>query len=266
MVTHRTLTYGSTGTDVVELQTRLNLRGPTTLPRLVADGAFGGKTMGRVKEFQRGNSLTADGIVGPNTWRELEGPTPPPSVSPPSLPTPIPVPYPAIFSSPARARIVQRAKTQTGMIDYQNRSGPQREPHGWQHLGTIFEKGARLKLSAHELQQTWRPRNKDWCGIFCVYCYQLAGKQVTWNLNGGGPRGAVKKFWPWDLGTRKVFEAAIQPGDIAAIAAKSHHFIVASTNPANGTMETVDGNQEYGRIKRLTSRRLSEVVAFYVPT
>jgi hypothetical protein len=186
MATLRTLAHGSKGTDVVELQTRLNLRPPTKLLPLVPDGIFGRKTVGRVKEFQRDNALTADGIVGPNTWGELQGPTPTPALPPP----------PALGS--VRARIVQHAKSQIGMIDYQQREGPQREPHGWQHLGTIFEKGAGLKLSAPELQQTWRPRNKDWCGIFCVYCYQLAGKHVTWNLYGGGPQGAVKKVWPWN--------------------------------------------------------------------
>jgi putative peptidoglycan binding protein len=247
------LTHGSRGSDVVELQTRLNLRPPTKLLPLVPDGIFGRKTVERVKEFQRHNALAADGIVRPNTWKKLEASTPVPGMPPP--PT----------LGIARAKILQHAKAQVGMIDYQKRKGPQREPHGWQHLGTIFEKGAGLKLSDAELQQTWRPRNKDWCGIFCVYCYQLAGKQVTWNLHGGGPQGAIKKTWPWDLGTRKAFEAAIQPGDIAAVAGKSHHFIVVSTNSAADGMKSVDGNQEFGRIKGLAIRKLSQVVAFYSP-
>lgn len=253
MVTRPTLAHGSRGRDVVELQTRLNLRPPMKLLPLVPDGIFGRKTVERVKEFQRGNALAADGIVGRKTWKELEGPAPVPGVPPP--PTP----------GSTRAKIVQHAKAQIGMIDYQKRTGPQHAPHGWQHLGTIFEKGAGLKLTDAELQVTWRPRNKDWCGIFCAYCHQLAGQKVTWNLHGGGPKGAIKKAWPWNLGTRKAFEAAIGPGDIAAVAAKSHHFIVVSTNPATGGMETIDGNQEFGRIRGLKIRKLSQVVAFYSP-
>lgn len=253
MTTRRTLKHGTRGPDVVDLQTQLNLRPPTRLLPLGVDGIFGRKTVERVKEFQRHNALIADGIVGPNTWRELQQSTPPPAVPP----TPMP--------GSTRARIVQRAKSQIGMIDYQRREGPQQEPHGWQHLGTIFEKGAALKLSPTELQQSWRPRNKDWCGIFCVYCYQLAGKHVTWDLYGRGPKGALTKVWPWNHGTREAFESAIQPGDIAAIPQKSHHFIVASVNPSSRAMETIDGNQEFGRIRRLTSRKLSQVVAFYTP-
>ena len=98
-----------------------------------------------------------------------------------------------------------------------------------------------------------------------MYCHQLAGKRVTWNLYGGGPQGAIKKFWPWDFSTRSEFESASQPGDIAAVAWKAHHFIVVSTDPATGGMESVDGNQEFGRIRGLSTRTLSLVVAFYSP-
>lgn len=251
MAKRRMLSQGSRGSDVVELQTRLNLRPPTGLLPLMPDGIFGRKTTGRVKEFQRNSGLVVDGIAGPNTWSKLDRPGPGQGVPPPP--------------GTMRAKIVQQAKAQIGKIDYQKRTGPQHEPHGWQHLGTIFEKGAGLKISDAELQASWRPKNKDWCGIFCVYCYQLAGKKVTWDLNGGGPKGAIKKVWPWSLGGRKAFEAAIQSGDIAAVAHKSHHFIVVSTNPTAGSMESVDGNQEFGRIVGRKFHKLSKVVAFYRP-
>jgi peptidoglycan hydrolase-like protein with peptidoglycan-binding domain len=254
MASRKTLRYGSRGPDVVELQTRLNLSQPTALAPLVPDGVFGAKTLARVKEFQRNNGLGVDGIVGPQTWGKLLGSTPttPPTLPPTSL-------------GLTRKQIIQHAKAQVGKIDYSQRLGPHQDPLGWDHLGTIFEKGAGLKLSDAELKQTWRPRNKDWCGIFCVYCYQLAGKKVTWNLNGTGPQGAIKKWWPWDFPSRTAFEAAIQPGDIAATAEKAHHYIVVSPNPATGRTESVDGNQEFGRIRNLTTRTLSKIVAFYSP-
>lgn len=35
------------------------------------DGIFGAKTKAAIIKFQRANSLSADGIVGCNTWRRL---------------------------------------------------------------------------------------------------------------------------------------------------------------------------------------------------
>ena len=47
----QTLSLGTTGQDVILLQTRLNAL-PSTLPRLRVDGDFGPITLQRVKEFQ----------------------------------------------------------------------------------------------------------------------------------------------------------------------------------------------------------------------
>jgi hypothetical protein len=41
------------------------------------DGIFGHGTLAVVKEFQRRNGLTIDGIVGPATWALLFGSPPP---------------------------------------------------------------------------------------------------------------------------------------------------------------------------------------------
>jgi peptidoglycan hydrolase-like protein with peptidoglycan-binding domain len=38
---------------------------------LKTDGAFGQKTEGAVKTFQRDKGLVADGVVGPKTWERL---------------------------------------------------------------------------------------------------------------------------------------------------------------------------------------------------
>lgn len=68
----RTLSEGTTGSDVRMLQTVLNYhRAAPTDDLLTADGIFGSKTKKRVKSFQAQNQLPADGIVGPNTAKAL---------------------------------------------------------------------------------------------------------------------------------------------------------------------------------------------------
>lgn len=68
---HKTLRIGSAGSDVVLLQQNLNAKMPNAMPPLGADGAFGSKTLARVKQFQIANGLIADGVVGPKTWGAL---------------------------------------------------------------------------------------------------------------------------------------------------------------------------------------------------
>lgn len=58
---------GSSGNNVYAIQYLLNDRGYG----LTVDGKFGSNTESAVKKFQKTNQLTADGIVGPNTWNKL---------------------------------------------------------------------------------------------------------------------------------------------------------------------------------------------------
>ena len=65
--TRPTLTLGSTGEDVKNLQTFLNAIVANN--SLVVDGIFGNLTKEAVIAFQKDyGGLTADGIVGPQTW------------------------------------------------------------------------------------------------------------------------------------------------------------------------------------------------------
>ena len=59
--------YGSKGDDVKTLQEMLNSNGY----QLEVDGNFGPKTQAAVKDYQKKNNLTVDGIVGKNTWGAL---------------------------------------------------------------------------------------------------------------------------------------------------------------------------------------------------
>ena len=66
-----TIRRGSSGEYVTLAQTLLIQRGYDLAP-YGADGKFGAKTETAVKAFQRKNGLTADGIIGRNTWAALD--------------------------------------------------------------------------------------------------------------------------------------------------------------------------------------------------
>ena len=66
-----TIRRGDTGSDVTLCQRDLNLHGYACS----VDGIFGSGTESQVKAFQSASGLTADGIVGPNTWSALEAPS-----------------------------------------------------------------------------------------------------------------------------------------------------------------------------------------------
>lgn len=60
---------GETGVVVEYLQERLNAHGVN--PPLITDGNFGQLTENAVKAFQTHARLSADGVVGPQTWAAL---------------------------------------------------------------------------------------------------------------------------------------------------------------------------------------------------
>lgn len=67
--TRKQVSYGSSGSDVTELQKTLNQNGY----QLDVDGKFGPKTQAAVKDYQSKNGLKVDGIAGVNTWGALDG-------------------------------------------------------------------------------------------------------------------------------------------------------------------------------------------------
>lgn len=64
----KTLYWGTTGNDVIIVQTKLKEWGYF---KGVVDGYFGADTSQAVKDFQAKNGLAVDGIVGPQTWAAL---------------------------------------------------------------------------------------------------------------------------------------------------------------------------------------------------
>jgi len=105
------LSIGSTGPNVRLVQEAINKLAEVTpgLWKIAADGIFGNGTRAAVVNFQSMFGLTADGIVGPNTWRRLmeEAGSVSPPVTPPSIPA-----FPgslSVGSTGPNVRLVQEA-------------------------------------------------------------------------------------------------------------------------------------------------------------
>jgi putative chitinase len=87
------LKRGDNNEDVKKLQIKLGLE---------PIGNFGPKTEDAVKAWQTKNGLTADGIVGPNTWAKIMGETiVPKSVVKPTTPAPSPATPPPVPVAPS---------------------------------------------------------------------------------------------------------------------------------------------------------------------
>jgi peptidoglycan hydrolase-like protein with peptidoglycan-binding domain len=64
-----TLREGSRGVPVRQLQAALTELG---VYAGAVDGEFGPQTVAPVKALQQATGLTADGVVGPDTWRQID--------------------------------------------------------------------------------------------------------------------------------------------------------------------------------------------------
>ncbi|WP_239568038.1 peptidoglycan-binding protein [Streptomyces sp. G44] len=64
---------GDSGKHVKEIQCLLRDFWGYSIGSSGIDGKFGPSTESAVKKFQRAHGLSADGIVGPNTWKKLRG-------------------------------------------------------------------------------------------------------------------------------------------------------------------------------------------------
>ncbi len=67
IIAYKTLSYGSSGSEVKKLQESLNSKGY----KLAVDGQFGSATQAAVKDYQKKSNLSVDGIVGEKTWSSL---------------------------------------------------------------------------------------------------------------------------------------------------------------------------------------------------
>lgn len=158
------------GVTVQMVQTRLNVWGAN--PQLTVDGVWGPLTAASVVAFQTKEGLSADGIVGPVTWSQLNS-------APPAPPAPIPPFYPsgsedstmALVSSPGMYHLFVVGTN--GAVYY--------------CLGSTIaavEKGAYASLGlpngleAYTVSAAWK---SDWSELVVVaHCTDGKAHMLTW--------------------------------------------------------------------------------------
>jgi hypothetical protein len=266
-----TLRFGSTGNDVECLQKTLNDCLKSTVA-LVPDGIFGSKTDMRVREYQRENKLSADGIVGPNTWAGLKDVFD-------QLVALVPNPQSEDLAAETIVRVAQTALACFGWTGRfkpnpqspkiaaakcANPKDPARPRQGAMSLQSIFHIGGapaknmgnipsisadavRIWQQESLVATNWRNTNDlpAWCGIFCYYVYRCSGL----HLNGGWVDHSSNI---WGKPKPRLFRMIndwkdARPGCIGCVDGRgraggsNHHFIVTNIEP-NGTVHSIDGN------------------------
>jgi peptidoglycan hydrolase-like protein with peptidoglycan-binding domain len=100
------LRMGDLGADVEKVQRALEKHGFDVGG---VDGSFGNSTRSAVVRFQRAKGLSADGVVGPNTMRALEGP--------------VVAPAPRPSSGDLHSRVLDAARAEIGTTESGNNRG-----------------------------------------------------------------------------------------------------------------------------------------------
>jgi hypothetical protein len=244
-----TLRVGSRGPGVVSLQQLLNTAPPPGAVKLVPDGAFGPRTLGRVRQAQQLLGLLVDGIVGPMTWAALEalgkatgGATP--------VPPPLPDARRLAIATKARAELTAHgvrvhAKAAGGkdpttgrtlraghdrLLDYFRLTSPDPKKPGSTYWG---DDAVKFLGKAGE-----RKPMPHWCGIFALWVVKSTGRHVgTWKMGHG--INAVTGF-------KQVTVA--RAGDIVVKAQPfQHHAIVEKIELIGGQswIHSIDGNSGF---------------------
>ena len=276
------LRMGSFGDAVKTLQSALNLWPKSGTAPLAADGAFGPKTDGKVREFQSGNKLVPDGIVGPASWNALQ----------PLVDQILTLAGPPKSDLEAGERIASAASSALNVFGWggsaakankfsiqiaaaicADPSDPLRPRQGGVSLMSIFQlAGAkaiytqRCPTISAEAEKLWQKNdggaernNKDlpaWCGIFCYYVYRCAGIDLGgWiSHNSNMASGKFRRIFD----PAQAFKGCIGVEDGIAAFGRNHHFIVMDNS--NGVISSIDGNS-FGPVNGDFSGGVRSVIA-----
>lgn len=190
---NRSLSLGSSGPDVIQLQYGISRRAKTwDLPGLhvVVDGEFGEKTARAATKLLfaagfagRPMKLARDGELTEYAQRWLRG-------------TRARMPWMVRLSRERRPQVREWRKEQKGL----NLSLAERAMREAERLIGVMEEGGNNVGRQVEMiiASGGGIRGQAWCGWFVAHCYKTAGsKSVTWQW------GAVRLLWPL-LGIEKV--------------------------------------------------------------
>ena len=158
--------------------------------------------------------------------------------------------------------VQRRLLLQAGARATQSTSGGPRKPSAeelrgffatsrTQAMPTLVE----AEKSLHELSSGCYIQGRairHWCGIFaCALAVSAGLRSFQWTLQGGKILGPQLVMGNKDM----------LPGDIAIIAAYSHHFMLTGF-PAAGRVRTLEGNTT-GQLIRHSERDVASIVGFY---
>ena len=159
---------------------------------------------------------------------------------------------------PLQRRLLVQAATQAT----KSSGGAPRQPSAEELRGFFVTSGVKPPLTLAEAEKSLRnlPSGcyiqgkaiRHWCGIFaCALAVSAGLRSFKWTLLGGKMLGA-----PLIMGNKDML-----PGDIAIIAAHSHHFMLTGF-PTAGRVHTLEGNTT-GQLIRHSERDVASIVGFY---
>jgi peptidoglycan hydrolase-like protein with peptidoglycan-binding domain len=197
------LREGASGASVIKLQQLLQRAGIS--PGSI-DGQFGPGTQSAVIRYQVSRGLSADGIVGPQTWSALESNKAPVSGTTGTGPV-------SSGNGTTRQQILQIAESQIGTTEGYNNDNP--------------------------YSSYWGRNHESWCADFVSWVYSHAGVNMN-NAWCPGIEAHLKSDGNWKGKSNP------QPGDIVLFdwdgdGVPDHVGIVKGVN-SNGTIETIEGN------------------------
>jgi hypothetical protein len=235
---------GSTGEDVARLQRQLTALGYDVG---WADGDFGAQTHAAVVAYQQQRGLSANGVVGADTWAALDSDAGTATTAA------------LAATDAARQSVIAYASAEVGLVRAKapgNDDGSGRHlRQGWDHLRAYFNEAAPSLWSDDVV--CYYDGNEDdlpsWCGIFALWALRCAGVRVgTWVMGSG--ISAVS-------GLRPTHDP--QPGDVGYFEAHQHHCIVAAVD--GDAISTIDGNSGGDGEVLTHNRSRYEFAAFYTP-
>ncbi|MBN1985807.1 MAG: DUF4157 domain-containing protein [Prolixibacteraceae bacterium] len=186
----RVLRVGDSGASVSLMQQALVDAG-FPLPRFGVDGIFGNETRRALMDFQRASSLSADGVLGPNTMSALDALY---SGGAPALPPPVPVVPPPTAPPVITSETLKNA------------------PDGTADTRTTVGVGERVRFTANT-SGTWTVSGGHIIGL-------NTGSNIVWEAPPTASNPTITLTTPG--GTRVIPFTVIPPNNLSMVVATRH--------------------------------------------